>query len=47
MEGYREHEILKKHETDSRLFDVITGLIFAGLITLGLIFLVKLLLLVP
>ena len=47
MEGYREREIIKKNNREYKILDVFTALAFAGLITLGLIFLVKLLLMVP
>ena len=47
MEGYREREIIKKNNREYKILEVLTGVVFAGLITMGLIFLVRLLLMVP
>jgi len=47
MEGYNEQELQKRDRRFYRLFDVFTGIIFGGLITLGIVFLVRLMLLKP
>ena len=47
MEGYREQELQKKEGRYYKLFDMLTGVVFGGLITLGIVFLIRLLLLRP
>ena len=47
MEGYRQEELVKKDNRFYKLFDVLTGVVFGGLITLGIVFLIRLLLLKP
>jgi len=47
MESYTGQEIQKGESRYYKFLDVISGVIFGGLITLGIVFLIKLLLLNP